>query len=80
MTQINDDEKESENVLVVGQKNQVLLRQIKVRLYGEDGVMETVVLCDEVSTISLIDKAVANHLELKCTIGSTKFRADLKFD
>jgi hypothetical protein len=66
-TQTNDDEKESENVLVVGQKNQVLLRQIKVRLYGEHGVMETVALCDEASTISLIDKAVANHLGLKGT-------------
>jgi hypothetical protein len=38
-TQRNDDKKESENVLVVGQKNQVLLRQIKVRLYGQNGVV-----------------------------------------
>ncbi|KAG5885489.1 hypothetical protein JTB14_017212 [Gonioctena quinquepunctata] len=40
---------------------------VKVKLYGKNTVLETVALCDEASSVTLVDKSIANRLELDGT-------------
>ncbi|KAG5887798.1 hypothetical protein JTB14_024013 [Gonioctena quinquepunctata] len=57
-----------ENVLAVGHgEGNVLLRMVKVKLYGNNTVLETVALCDEASSVTLLDKSIANRLGLDGT-------------
>ncbi|KAG5877315.1 hypothetical protein JTB14_034374 [Gonioctena quinquepunctata] len=57
-----------ENVLAVGHgEGNVLLRMVKVKLYGNNTVLETVALCDEASSVTLADKSIANRLGLDGT-------------
>ncbi|KAG5868120.1 hypothetical protein JTB14_017263 [Gonioctena quinquepunctata] len=37
---------------------------VKVKLYGNNTVLETVALCDEASSVTLVDKSIANRLGL----------------
>ncbi|XP_045462444.1 uncharacterized protein LOC123672388 [Harmonia axyridis] len=60
--------KNNENVLAVGHgEGNVLLRMVKVKLYGNNTVLETVALCEEVSSVTLVDKSIANRLGLNGT-------------
>ncbi|XP_044761992.1 uncharacterized protein LOC123319195 [Coccinella septempunctata] len=68
-TQTEDLRKE--NVLAVGQgAANILLRMIKVRLYGKNDFLETIALCDEASTVTLIDKSIVDHLEIEGNVES----------
>ncbi|KAG5884498.1 hypothetical protein JTB14_034562 [Gonioctena quinquepunctata] len=55
-----------EVILGHGEGN-VLLRMVKVKLYGNNTVLETVALCDEASSVTLVDKSIANRLGLDGT-------------